>query len=112
MTGSSAVLSPTSVLAGATTHGARGTRVATVIRTSKSLGRRFGSLLTGALSAALSVFLIVNDFVDGVLTGCIALLPLIFALGMVAAALRSDGFGSCPCPRCGTLLTNTGMGRC
>jgi len=33
------------------------------------------------------------------------LLPVIFAFGMVAAALRSDGFGSCACPRCGTLLT-------
>jgi len=79
--------------------------MATVIRTSKNVGRRLGFLLTGALSASVFVFLIATDFVEGLLTGFIALLPAIFSLVMVAAAFRSDETGSCPCPYCGTLLT-------
>jgi len=83
--------------------------MATVIRKSKNFGRRLGFLLAGGLSASVSVFLIANDFVEGLLTGFIALLPAIFTLVMVAAAFRSDETGSYSCPHCGTLLAGADL---
>ena len=68
------------------------------------VGKRFRFLLVAIVSAATSVLLFTNDFVEGLITGLIASLPALFALVMIVAAFRRDDSGSCPCPCCGTLL--------
>jgi hypothetical protein len=83
--------------------------VATIINSSRSPGRRLGFALAAAMSAGISVFLIANDFVEGLITGLISLLPAIFALAMVVAALKPNDAGSCCCPRCGATLSGLAL---
>jgi hypothetical protein len=83
--------------------------VPTIIKSSRSSGRRLGFALAAAISASISAFLIFNDFVEGLITGLISLLPAIFALAMVAAALKRNDSGSCSCPRCGAALSGLAL---
>jgi hypothetical protein len=83
--------------------------VPTIIKSSRSSGRRLGFALAAAISAGISAFLIFNDFVEGLITGLISLLPAIFALAMVAAFLKPNGSGSCSCPRCGAALSGLAL---
>jgi len=78
--------------------------MATLIRSSSSLGRRLRLLFAGVVAAAISALLIANDFVEGLITGIIALLPAILAFVMLVAAFKRADTGYCTCPHCGALM--------
>lgn|SRR5262245_51849802 len=75
-----------------------------LIRTSSNLGRRLRLLFAGVVAGAVSALLIANDFIEGLITGLIALLPAMLALVMLVAAFKQAGTGHCACPNCGALL--------